>query len=235
MLEKEIELIEFDNLQRGTGRFGARNQAMEFIHEMGWLLHKYQLKSRFGHEDPNLGFFPFERFKYLIEFSMDRDWCSVVNKLLDIFFSGTVSGGEEPFLKFGLSEMGLLHRAVRRNSRSLVGMLLRYVPEKVADELSSEYKSLIEIDRSSLFRPDVAGPGGLTPLHVAAGRDGSEDILDALTDDPGKVILFSFPLPIFCVFCRFEMTLMIATSLAVCWKIHFLCGWFSGRKLERAL
>ncbi|KAI3449341.1 hypothetical protein Pfo_006006 [Paulownia fortunei] len=187
MLEKEIELMEIDDLQRVTGRYAARNQAMEFIHEMGWLLHKFQSKSRFGHEDPNLGFFPFERFKYLVEFSMDRDWCSVVNKLLDILFYGIVSGGEQPFLKFALSEMGLLHRAVRRNSRSLVEMLLRYVPEKVADELSSEYKSLVEIDRSSLFRPDVPGPGGLTPLHVAAGRDGSEDTLDALTDDPGMV------------------------------------------------
>ncbi|KAL0420180.1 UNVERIFIED_CONTAM: Squamosa promoter-binding-like protein 1 [Sesamum radiatum] len=185
MLEKEIELTEIDNLQRGG--FYVQNQAMEFIHEMGWLLHKFQSKLRFGHEDSNLGSFPFERFKYLVEFSVDHDWCSVVNKLLDILFYGIVSGGEQPFVKFALSEMGLLHRAVRRNSRSLVEMLLRYVPEKVADELSSECQSLVEIDKSFLFRPDVAGPGGLTPLHVAAGRDGSEDILDALTDDPGKV------------------------------------------------
>ncbi|KAL3648156.1 Cysteine desulfurase mitochondrial [Castilleja foliolosa] len=188
MLEKEIELIETDNLQSGTtGTFDVRNQAIEFIHELGWLFHKFQLKARFGHEHPNSDFFPFERFKTLIEFSMDRDWCYVLSKLLDILFYGVVGGEEHPSLKFALSEMGLLHRAVRRNSRSLVEMLLRYVPEKVADELSSEYKSLAEIDRSSLFRPDVAGPGGLTPLHVAAGRDGAEDILDALTDDPGKV------------------------------------------------
>ncbi|KAL7112404.1 hypothetical protein ACP275_04G002100 [Erythranthe tilingii] len=187
MLEKEIEMMEIDNLRRGTGRFAVPNQAMEFIHEMGWLLHKFQLMSRYGHEDPNLDCFPFERFKYLVEFSMDRDWCSVVSKLLDILFYGTVSGGEQPLLKFALSEMGLLHRAVRRNSRPLVEMLLRYVPEKVADYLSLEYKSLVDIEQSSLFRPDVAGPGGLTPLHVAAGRDGSEDILDALTDDPRKV------------------------------------------------
>lgn len=187
MLEKEIELIEEDHLQRGTGRINARSQAMEFIHEMGWLLHKYQLKSRYGNEESNLEFFPFERFKCLVEFSMEREWCSVVNKLLEILFSGTVSGEEKPFLKFAMSEMSLLHRAVRKNSRSLVAMLLRYVPEKIADELSSEYGSLIG---GYLFRPDVAGPGGLTPLHVAAGRDGSEDILDALTDDPGKVTFF---------------------------------------------
>ncbi|KAL6525865.1 Cysteine desulfurase mitochondrial [Orobanche minor] len=188
MLEKEIELMEIDILQRGTGTtFAVRNQAMEFIHEMGWLFHKFQLKSRFGHEHPNIDLFPFERFKSLVEFSIDREWCCVVNKLLDILFYGIVSGEEQPFLKIALSEMGLLHRAVRRNSRPLVEMLLRYVPEKVADELSLEYKSLVELDQGSLFRPDVAGPGGLTPLHVGAGRDGSEDILDALTADPGKV------------------------------------------------
>ncbi|KAL6515883.1 Cysteine desulfurase mitochondrial [Orobanche gracilis] len=187
MLEKEIELMEIDILQRGTGTFALRNQAMEFIHEIGWLFHKFQFKSRFGHEHPNIDLFPFERFKYLVEFSMDREWCCVVNKLLDILFCGIVSGEEQPFLKIALSQMGLLHRAVRRNSRPLVEMLLRYVPERVADELSLEYKSLVELDQSSLFRPDVAGPGGLTPLHVGAGRDGSEDILDALTADPGKV------------------------------------------------
>lgn len=193
MLEKEIELIELDDLERRTGgRIGARSQPMEFIHEMGWLLHKHQLKSRSGNEDSNLEFFPFERFKCLVEFSMDRDWCSVVKKLLDMFFCGTVSGEEQPLLKFAVSEMSLLHRAVRKNSRSLVGMLLRYVPEKIADELSSEYGSLVENNGGYLFRPDVAGPGGLTPLHVAAGRDGSEDILDALTDDPGEVIFLLF-------------------------------------------
>ncbi|KAL1544947.1 Cysteine desulfurase mitochondrial [Salvia divinorum] len=59
MLEKEIELIEEDHLQRGMGRIAARGQVMEFIHEMGWLLHKYQLKSQYGNEDSNLEFFPF--------------------------------------------------------------------------------------------------------------------------------------------------------------------------------
>ncbi|CAN1762495.1 Squamosa promoter-binding-like protein 12 [Linum perenne] len=34
---------------------------------------------------------------------------------------------------------------------------------------------------------DMAGPGGLTPLHIAAGKDGSEDVLDALTNDSKMV------------------------------------------------
>ncbi|CAI9778819.1 unnamed protein product [Fraxinus pennsylvanica] len=187
MLEREIELTETDDFQLETGKLEARNQVTNFIHEMGWLLHRNNLKSRLGHSDPNSDRFPFKRFKYLVAFSVDRNWCAVLNKLLDILFNGTVGAGEQPFLKFALYEMGLLHRAVRRNSRALVEMLLKYSPERVADELSLEYNSLAESDGSFLFRPDVVGPAGLTPLHIAAGRDGSEDILDALTCDPGKV------------------------------------------------
>ncbi|CAI9774254.1 unnamed protein product [Fraxinus pennsylvanica] len=188
-LEREIELAVTDSYLglRGTEKFEVHNQAMDFIHEMGWLLHRNSLKSRLGHLDPNSDCFPFKRFKCLMEFSVDHDWCAVVKKLLGILFGGTVGAGEQPFLKFALHEMGLLHRAVRKNSRSLVELLLRYAPESVADELNSEYKSLVESHGDFLFRPDVVGPAGLTPLHVAAGRDGSEDILDALTDDPGKV------------------------------------------------
>jgi hypothetical protein len=83
--------------------------------------------------------------------------------------------------------MGLLHRAVRRNSRSLVELLLRYVPEK----FGSKDTALVGGSHESiLFRPDVTGPAGLTPLHIAAGKDGSEDVLDTLTEDPGMVTPF---------------------------------------------
>ncbi|XP_059659254.1 squamosa promoter-binding-like protein 12 [Cornus florida] len=187
MLENAIELTGTDDLQGGTGKMEARNQAMDFIHEMGWLLHRSHLKSRLGHLDPNSDLFPFKRFKWLMDFSVDRDWCAVVKTLLDILLDGTVSKGRNPFLKLALSEMSLLHRAVRRNSRPVVEFLLRYVPEKVSEELKSEHKSLVGEDDSFLFRPDVVGPADLTPLHVAAGIDGSEEVLDALTEDPGKV------------------------------------------------
>ncbi|XP_022851458.1 squamosa promoter-binding-like protein 1 [Olea europaea var. sylvestris] len=187
MLEREIELTETDDFQLETAKLAARKKVLDFIHEMGWLLHRNNLKSRMGRSDPKSDCFPFKRFKYLVEFSIDRDWCAVLKKLLDILFNGTVGAGDQPLLKFALNEMGLLHRAVRRNSRSLVEMLLKYAPERVAEELSLQYNSLVESDGSFLFRPDVVGPAGLTPLHIAAGRDGSEDILDALTCDPGKV------------------------------------------------
>lgn len=143
---------------------------MEFIHELGWLLQRSKL-----------GVFPLTRFKWLIEFSMDREWCAVIRKLLNMFFEGAV--GDSPS-DAALSELCLLHRAVRRNSKPMVEMLLRYVPKQQI--------------RHSLFRPDAAGPAGLTPLHIAAGKDGSEDVLNALTEDPSMVslILSSFLLPL---------------------------------------
>lgn len=139
-----------------------RNEALEFIHEMGWLLHRTRLKIRLG---VDVEAFPFERFKWLIEFSVDHDWCAVVKKLL----SSVDSNIEE------LLEIGLVHRAVGRNCRPMLEFLLNYCPS------GAQY----------LFRPDAVGPGGLTPLHVAATLGSRDNILDALTDDPGSVCSFS--------------------------------------------
>lgn len=188
MLESEIELTEKDFLYGKNGKSETRSLALDFVHEMGWLLHRSELRSRFGHLDHDSCLFPFKRFKWLIQFSADHGWCAVVRKLLGFLLDGTIGAGEQPFLKSALLDMGLLHRAVRKNSKPLVELLLRYTPEKIAEELSSEYVSL-GAGTSFLFRPDAVGPGGLTPLHVAAGRDGSEDVLDALTDDPGEVAI----------------------------------------------
>ncbi|KAJ4968128.1 hypothetical protein NE237_014829 [Protea cynaroides] len=188
MLESVIEVAETDNNVEGTKEMEAKNQAMDFIHEMGWLLHRSNLRSRLGQMDPNLAIFPFRRFRWIMEFSMDHSWCAVVKSLLDILFDGCVAAGEHPSVEVALSEMGLLHKAVRKNCRPLVEILLRYIPGKVLDRKKSGQKQ--QVDRGSekfLFRPDDVGPMGLTPLHVAASRDGCENVLDALTDDPGLV------------------------------------------------
>ncbi|ESQ39350.1 hypothetical protein EUTSA_v10001295mg [Eutrema salsugineum] len=157
ILETTLEFTETDSAK----------QAMDFIHEIGWLLHR----SKLGESDPNPDVFPLERFKWLIEFSMDREWCAVIRKLLNMFFEGAV-GDSSSSSDAALSELCLLHRAVRKNSKPMVEMLLRYVPKQ---------------QRHSLFRPDATGPAGLTPLHIAAGKDCSEDVLDALTEDPAMV------------------------------------------------
>lgn len=185
-LESVLELTEIDDFHEDVSKTESRNQALDFIHEMGWLLHRNNLKSRLNHLDPTLDLFPLIRYKWLMEFSVDHEWSAVVRMLLNILLKGRIGGGDYPFLKCALTDLGLLHRAVRRNSKSLVELLLRYTPHGVAEELGLEYKSLVG-DGCFLFRPDFRGPGGLTPLHVAAGIDGSEDVLDALTDDPGEV------------------------------------------------
>lgn len=105
----------------------AKRQAMDFLNEMGWLLHRIQLKSRLAHLDPNTTIFSVKRFKWLMVFSMDHDWCTVVKKLLDIWITGSVESGDRLSLKIALSEMSLLHRAVRRNCRSM-DLLLGYIP-----------------------------------------------------------------------------------------------------------
>ncbi|KAH0784335.1 hypothetical protein KY290_003933 [Solanum tuberosum] len=188
MLESDLELTSSDYVKGHTNNIEARNQAMDFIHELGWLLHRNNLRARLEHFGPNAVLHPLKRFKWLVEFSVDHEWCAVVKKLLNILLEGTV-GGDDSSLKYALTEMGLLHKAVRRNSRPLVELLLTYTPTNVADELCSEYQSLVGVGGEFLFRPDCVGPGGLTPLHVAAGIDGYEDVLDALTDDPGKVAI----------------------------------------------
>lgn len=206
MLESELDLTSANYVKGQINNMEARNQAMDFIHELGWLLHRNNLKARLEHFGPDAVLYPLKRFKWLIDFCVDHEWCAVVKKLLNVLLDGTVGAGDSSFLKFALTEMGLLHRAVRRNSRPLVELLLTYTPEKVADELSSEYQSLVEADGEFLFRPDCVGPAGLTPLHVAAGIDGSEDVLDALTDDPGKVFNSSCCRPrSYTTFCQMQL------------------------------
>lgn len=181
MLESAIDAGEnIDNIQEGTSeKLKAKDLALDFIHEIGWLLHRMHLKSRLGQTRPSLDLFPFKRVKWLIEFSMDRDWCAVVKKLLGILFSGIVDAGEGLSIVLELLDLGLVHSAVKRNCRPMVELLLRYKVLDSADQWPQQSKFL--------FRPDAAGPSGLTPLHLAATRDGLENVLDALTNDPGLV------------------------------------------------
>ncbi|KAI3841217.1 hypothetical protein MKX03_004921 [Papaver bracteatum] len=188
MLEGALEESESDDDRRRSGRMGSKDQALSFVHEMGWLLHRCRLRSKVGNMDPNTDMFSFTRFRGIMEFAMDHDWCAVVKKLLDILFEGSVDAGDHASIELALSDMGLLHRAVRRNCRLMVERLLRYVPDTASEKISLGQTQLA--DRCMygfLFRPDAVGPGGLTPLHIAASRIGSDSMLDVLTDDPGLV------------------------------------------------
>lgn len=188
-LESIIEDSEAAEGVKGeTKKSEARTIALDFVHEFGWLLHRNQLKFRLGLMDPYQDLFPFRRFRCIMEFSLDHGWCAVVEKLLGIVFGGTVDTGEHSSVELAVSEIGLLHRAVRKNCRLMVEALLNYCPENVVDKSGSDQKQTFE--SPYFFRPDAVGPGGLTPLHIAASKEGSESVLDALTNDPQLVILF---------------------------------------------
>ena len=119
-------------------------QALDFIHEIGWLLRRSKLKFRLGLQDPNLDTFPFQRFRWLIEFSVEHDWCAVVKMLLNVLVNKLMGEEKRSSIEDALLENGLLHRAVRRNCRSMVEVLLRY-------HLDADLKKLSPI--CYVFRP----------------------------------------------------------------------------------
>ncbi|KAK7304052.1 hypothetical protein RJT34_15060 [Clitoria ternatea] len=188
MLENVIEAAETaEDIQIKAKLMEEKTRALYFIQEMGWLLHRNRVKARLGPTAPVQDCFHFNRFTWLVGFSMDHDWCAVMKKLLDIIFEGAVDTGEHTSVELALLDMGLLHRAVKRNCRPMVELLLKFMPFKASDGRDSEEKQVNNSCDRFLFRPDTVGPAGLTPLHVAACMHGSENVLDALTDDPGKV------------------------------------------------
>ncbi|KAG5038810.1 hypothetical protein AAZX31_07G216400 [Glycine max] len=187
-LENVIEEAETtDDIQIKNQHMEEKTQALDFLQEMGWLLHRSHVKFKLGSMAPFHDLFQFNRFAWLVDFSMDHGWCAVMKKLLDIIFEGGVDAGEHASIELALLNMGLLHRAVKRNCRPMVELLLRFVPVKTSDGADSEMKQVAEAPDRFLFRPDTVGPAGLTPLHVAASMSGSENVLDALTNDPRMV------------------------------------------------
>lgn len=191
-LENVIEAAETaDDIQMKTKLMEEKTQALYFVQEMGWLLHRNRVKVRLGPVAPLQDCFHFNRFMWLVGFSMDHDWCAVMKKLLNIIFEGTVDIGEHTSVELALLEMDLLHKAVKRNCRPMVELLLKFVPSNASDVGDSKEKQVNKSPNRFIFRPDSVGPAGLTPLHVAASIHGLDNVLDALTDDPALVIPFS--------------------------------------------
>eukprot|EP00250_Pteridium_aquilinum_P012657 c20859_g1_i1 orf=776-4177(+) len=156
-------------------RVNKEAEAMNFLHELGWI---FQSTSQgFSQTTSVDGDFSsrvsLSRFKGLLRYAVLRDWCAVVNKLLDLLFSIGIKENAE--VLHVLSEVNLLHQAVKRKCRPMVELLLRYVPNE--DGSRSHY----------VFTPVVEGPGGFTALHIAASMSGAEDIINALTEDPSEV------------------------------------------------
>ncbi|CAM6077331.1 unnamed protein product [Sphagnum tenellum] len=167
-----------------------------FLHELGWY---FQNRSYWQFIDSaSLDMVHAFRLKCLLVFSVERDWCTVVQKLLDMPFQRAES--DSLFAKLShvvQDEISLLHRAVCRKCRPMVELLLAYVPSSLTKESDFGLENFQRIMQFKLqwgnfFRPDMAGPAGLTPLHIAASMQDAEDVVDALTSDPCQVGLHAW-------------------------------------------
>ncbi|KAL8514476.1 hypothetical protein ACS0TY_013550 [Phlomoides rotata] len=165
--------IQTDHLQNTQ----SREEVLHFLDELGWLFQRKGNSSLFGTPDYRLN-----RFKFLIIFSIEHNFCALVKTLLDILLE--LNLGREGLASESmamLSEIHPLNRAVRRRCRGMVDLLVHYCIVDSADA-SEKY----------IFTPNLAGPGGVTPLHLAACTSSSDDMVDALTSDPQEIGLKSW-------------------------------------------
>lgn len=183
-LEEELDsTLSWQSGQSGNSspdesRVNTEAEAMNFLHELGWIFQSTsQGFYRSAGLDGDASHISLSRFEGLLKYAVLRDWCAVVKKLLDLlFFIGIKETAEVLHV---LSEVNLLHQAVKRKCRPMIELLLQFVPDK--DESRSH----------KIFTPVVEGPAGFTPLHIAASMFGAEDIIDALTEDPTEVMRWS--------------------------------------------
>ncbi|KAL2232157.1 squamosa promoter-binding-like protein 14 [Sesamum indicum] len=159
-----------------TGRPRSREEILHFLDELGWLFQRKHNSFLFGIPDYRLS-----RFRFLLIFSVEHDFCAVVKTLLDILLElNLVRHGLARQSLEMLSEIHLLNRAVKRRCRSMVDLLIHYSVDS-----TDTYEKYI-------FLPNMAGPGGVTPLHLAACMSSSDDMVDALTSDPQEMGLQSW-------------------------------------------
>ncbi|KAJ4967329.1 hypothetical protein NE237_019178 [Protea cynaroides] len=176
VLESELEAdtgmacVSEDHLEDFRQR-RSREDILHFLNELGWVFQGNITPFR----SEGLGS-SHVRFKYLLTFSVDRGWCALVKTLLDILVAK--NSGKDGLLREcmdALSEINLLNRAVKRKCRNMVELLVDY--SLMSSNGSKKY----------LFPPNLAGPGGVTPLHLAASTKDSEELVDALTNDPLEI------------------------------------------------
>lgn len=179
-LELELEDSQFvdvssdDQVHDHPRQSKPRDQVLHFLNELGWLFQRAAARS--DASDLDLVQFSTPRFKYLLLFSSERDWCSLTKTLLDILAKRSLVSVElsQETMEM-LGEVHLLNRAVKRKSSHMVHLLVKYAV--ICPDNSKVYP----------FVPNFPGPGGLTPLHLAASIENADDIVDALTDDPQQI------------------------------------------------
>ncbi|KAF3605700.1 hypothetical protein DY000_02046033 [Brassica cretica] len=153
----------------------SREETLCFLNELGWLFQKNQTTEPLEQSE-----FSLSRFKFLLVCSVERDYCAVIRTLLDMLVERNVVNDEPNREALDmLAEIQLLNRAVKRKSTKMVELLIHY-----SVNLGSSKKLV--------FLPNITGPGGITPLHLAACTSDSDDMVDLLTNDPQEIGLSSW-------------------------------------------
>uniref|UniRef100_A0A453RB63 Uncharacterized protein n=1 Tax=Aegilops tauschii subsp. strangulata TaxID=200361 RepID=A0A453RB63_AEGTS len=183
MLEEKLNIIAFgDALEGREDLMASRSQALKFLHEIGWLLqrsHTRATSSKAPQQHHAVGFSA-ARFRWLLSFAVDQEWCGVVKMLLDTLFQGNIDVASP--VDFVLGE-SLVFAAVNKRSKPLVACLLRYTTKS-----APVGSGAVATPARFLFTPDMTGSSDITPLHVAATITNAAAVLDALTDDPQQVL-----------------------------------------------
>ncbi|KAJ0257501.1 Squamosa promoter-binding-like protein 16 [Hirschfeldia incana] len=161
--------------QTSDQRPTSREETLCFLNELGWLFQKNQTTEPREHSE-----FSLSRFKFLLVCSVERDYCAVIRTLLDMLVERNVVNDEPNREALDmLAEIQLLNRAVKRKNKKMVELLIHY-----SVNLGSSKKLV--------FLPNTTGPGGITPLHLAACTSDSDDMVDLLTNDPQEIGLSSW-------------------------------------------
>ncbi|PIA26307.1 hypothetical protein AQUCO_09500046v1 [Aquilegia coerulea] len=146
-------------------RTKSREDALHYLNELGWLFQRKSLSRSYGLH------FSLTRFRFLLLFSVERDWCALVKTLLDIFVESNAGGdGLSKESRDTLDGSHLLSRAVKRKCINMINLLIQYTHACQAGSLRY------------LFPPNKAGHDGITPLHLAACTRDAEHVVDALTN-----------------------------------------------------
>ncbi|KZV23612.1 squamosa promoter-binding-like protein 14 [Dorcoceras hygrometricum] len=150
----------------------SREEALHFLNELGWLFQRKHNSTLLMSPEYKLS-----RLQFLLTFSVERDFCSVVETLLGIVVEYNLGRGNlaRESLEM-LAESHLLNMAVKRRCRRMVDLLIHYSVFNSTDH-----------SEMFIFVPNMAGPGGVTPLHLAACTSSADDIVDALTSDPKEI------------------------------------------------
>uniref|UniRef100_A0A7N0RAS4 Uncharacterized protein n=1 Tax=Kalanchoe fedtschenkoi TaxID=63787 RepID=A0A7N0RAS4_KALFE len=174
-LESEFEADLNASDDQDSDVLWPKEEVLHFLNELGWL---FQTKGSSSTLEYSI-----YRFKFLLTFSVENDFSVLVKKLLDILVEEKMSSEGIPAeVSEMVSAIQLLHRAVKKRCRKMIDMLINYYIVSSDPNPSKIY----------VFPPNIAGPGGVTPLHIAACTSESEDLIDALTNDPLELGLYSW-------------------------------------------